>query len=141
MRRYVANRGDACFYCKTELYSTLQGIRSDMEAHARLLHMHHPPRDDGATDVCVSTGGGSSSSSRSLGGGLGGHGAYGTAAAAAAAAVTAPLAVILYNGTNKDDLGDSTRVGLVAAADFDVRSPLRDITKVEVRAAAKHLGK
>ncbi len=48
--------------------------------------------------------------------------------------------VVLYNGTNADDAEDPTRVGLVAARDFDVRSPLADITKDEVRQAARELG-
>ena len=48
--------------------------------------------------------------------------------------------VILYNGTNKDDTEDPTRLGLVAASNFSVRSPLTNITKDEVRIASKHLG-
>lgn len=46
----------------------------------------------------------------------------------------------LFNGTNKDDLKDETRVGLIAAEDFEVRSPLRIVTKDEIRVAARHLG-
>jgi len=46
----------------------------------------------------------------------------------------------LYNGTNADDTKDTTRVGLVAARDFGVRSPLNEITKLQVRQAAKHMG-
>ncbi|KAL7443972.1 hypothetical protein ACHAXH_009882, partial [Discostella pseudostelligera] len=48
--------------------------------------------------------------------------------------------VILYNGTNADDRTDPTRLGLIAASNFQVHSPLDQITKDEVRAAAKHLG-
>lgn len=48
--------------------------------------------------------------------------------------------VILYNGTNNDDTEDPTRLGLVAASNFSVRSPLINITKDEVRIASKHLG-
>ena len=48
--------------------------------------------------------------------------------------------VRLFNGTNKDDLSDPTRVGLVAASEWDVRSPLDDLTKAEVRSAASALG-
>lgn len=40
--------------------------------------------------------------------------------------------VVLFNGTNLDDRADSTRVGLVAAADFNVASPLDTLTKDEV---------
>lgn len=46
----------------------------------------------------------------------------------------------LYNGTNADDARDPTRLGLVAAAHFGVRSPLAATTKADVRVAAQHLG-
>jgi uncharacterized protein (TIGR00268 family) len=46
----------------------------------------------------------------------------------------------LYNGTNADDLQDATRVGLLAASNFDVKSPLQHISKLQVRRAAFHLG-
>lgn len=49
-------------------------------------------------------------------------------------------AVILYNGTNADDTQDPTRLGLVAASEFRVASPLLYTTKADVRRAAKHLG-
>jgi uncharacterized protein (TIGR00268 family) len=45
----------------------------------------------------------------------------------------------LYNGTNSDDLKDPTRLGLIAADQFKVRSPLRQTTKDHIRIAAKHL--
>lgn len=48
--------------------------------------------------------------------------------------------VTLYNGTNADDLHDPTRLGLVAASNFAVRSPLSHMAKLDVRRAAKHLG-
>lgn len=48
---------------------------------------------------------------------------------------------IVLNGTNVDDLGDH-RPGLVAAKNFDVRSPLCDagMTKTDIRLLADHLG-
>ena len=48
---------------------------------------------------------------------------------------------IVLNGTNVDDLGDH-RPGLVAAKNFDVRSPLCEagMTKSDIRALASHLG-
>lgn len=61
-----------------------------------------------------------------------------TSSSAAAAAVQYHLQ--LYNGTNADDLRDPTRLGLVAAAQFHVRSPLDRTTKEDVRRAARHLG-
>lgn len=48
--------------------------------------------------------------------------------------------VILFNGTNKDDTADPTRLGLIAASNFSVKSPLQHISKEQVRKAAKHLG-
>lgn len=48
--------------------------------------------------------------------------------------------VQLYNGTNADDLLDPTRVGLLAARQHNVRSPLQSYTKAQVRQAARHLG-
>ncbi|KAE8907095.1 hypothetical protein PF005_g7054 [Phytophthora fragariae] len=47
---------------------------------------------------------------------------------------------VLYNGTNADDQLDPTRVGLVAASEFEVVSPLSGLTKQEVRNVAKYLG-
>mmetsp|Transcript_5375 Transcript_5375/g.7752 ORF Transcript_5375/g.7752 Transcript_5375/m.7752 type:complete len:325 (-) Transcript_5375:691-1665(-) len=46
----------------------------------------------------------------------------------------------LYNGTNADDVKDPTRLGLIAASNFDVISPLQHTTKNDVRRAAKYLG-
>jgi pyridinium-3,5-biscarboxylic acid mononucleotide sulfurtransferase len=46
----------------------------------------------------------------------------------------------LYNGTNADDTQDPTRVGLIAAANFRVLSPLEHTPKSDVRRAAKFLG-
>lgn len=46
----------------------------------------------------------------------------------------------LFNGTNKDDLKDTTRVGLLAAQEFRVHSPLSSFTKDEVRGLARELG-
>ena len=48
--------------------------------------------------------------------------------------------VQLYNGTNADDRKDPTRLGLIAADNFDVLSPLASITKDQVRLAARHIG-
>jgi len=48
--------------------------------------------------------------------------------------------VILYNGTNADDLKDPTRLGLIAAEEFHVRSPLRYLSKDKVRLVGRHFG-
>ncbi|CAM9748115.1 unnamed protein product, partial [Discosporangium mesarthrocarpum] len=49
--------------------------------------------------------------------------------------------VVLFNGTNKDDKRDPTRsVGLKAAENFRVASPIDGLTKAEVREVAQALG-
>ncbi|GMH76937.1 hypothetical protein TL16_g07240 [Triparma laevis f. inornata] len=80
---YIENKGQACFHCKTALYTTLQSVID-----------YSSTFND----------------------------------------------VTLYNGTNKDDKSDPTRVGLLAAANFNVMSPLSSLAKSEVRELAKHLG-
>jgi len=47
--------------------------------------------------------------------------------------------LVLFNGTNADDRRDPTRLGLVAASNFSVASPLADLSKREVRAVARGL--
>jgi len=47
---------------------------------------------------------------------------------------------VLFNGTNKDDTKDPTRLGLIAAANFSVESPLMETIKHDVRRAARHFG-
>lgn len=47
--------------------------------------------------------------------------------------------VIIFNGTNKDDIQDPTRVGLIAAKEYSVCSPIDHLTKDEVRQVAKEL--
>ena len=46
----------------------------------------------------------------------------------------------LFNGTNADDKLDKTRVGLVAATNYQVQSPLEYLTKEEVRRASRAVG-
>jgi uncharacterized protein len=48
--------------------------------------------------------------------------------------------VLLYNGTNADDAADATRVGLLAAQEHRVCSPLAPFTKEEVRALSRYAG-
>lgn len=92
---YVANSGNACFYCKTELYETLQAVGNHAQHQSDI-------ENDMTTDNNKGT-------------------------------------VVLFNGTNGDDAQDPTRVGLVAASNFDVASPLFDMTKDQVREAARLL--
>lgn len=47
--------------------------------------------------------------------------------------------VVLFNGTNADDVQDPTRLGLLAAREHQVASPLIGLTKQEVRQRAAEL--
>ncbi|KAG5190121.1 hypothetical protein JKP88DRAFT_176058 [Tribonema minus] len=46
---------------------------------------------------------------------------------------------VLFNGTNQEDRSDTTRVGLKAAAEYSVSSPIDTLTKAQVRAVARAL--
>ncbi|KAK3235685.1 hypothetical protein CYMTET_54128 [Cymbomonas tetramitiformis] len=48
--------------------------------------------------------------------------------------------VVLFNGTNADDLRDPTRLGLLAAANMHIQSPLARVPKAGVRAVARAAG-
>lgn len=48
--------------------------------------------------------------------------------------------VVLFNGTNADDLTDPTRLGLQAAETYRVASPLKGLSKAEVRRLSAALG-
>ena len=48
--------------------------------------------------------------------------------------------ILLFNGTNADDVQDPTRLGLLSAKAFEVKSPLEFTNKQDVRLASKHLG-
>jgi PP-loop superfamily ATP-utilizing enzyme len=89
---YIENNGQACFVCKTHLYSTLETVSRT----AREISHQHDSKGQGRE-------------------------------------------VILYNGTNADDTKDPTRLGLIAARNFSVKSPLINFTKEQVRRASKHL--
>ena len=133
---YVKNTGDSCFYCKSELYSTLSGLANHFgfgEAHG---------------------GGGGRSNGGGIGSGGGGYDAAPTKtptpssfssstspSVSLSASAPRPLEeFVLFNGTNADDAVDPTRVGLKAAADFAVVSPLLDLDKATVRDVAREVG-
>jgi uncharacterized protein (TIGR00268 family) len=88
---YIQNSGQACYACKTHLYSSLQAIIHDYYATCCSNEQQQHQQQ-------------------------------------------------LYNGTNADDGLDVTRVGLLAASNFNVKSPLQHISKLQVRRAALHLG-
>ena len=124
---YVANKGRSCYYCKTTLYAKLEQVAAFVaeEAQRRAMGGSDKQWEESAKPV-------------------------------------------LYNGTNADDRLDPTRVGkcllvassrkdkqvahcccgvhwllvtgLVAASEFNVVSPLSELTKQEVRDVAKFLG-
>ncbi|EJK45252.1 hypothetical protein THAOC_36137, partial [Thalassiosira oceanica] len=91
--RYLLNDGQACYVCKTHLYSTLQLVA------------------ESALEIGV-----------------------------AGAEEDLQRKVVMFNGTNLEDTKDPTRLGLLAASEFEVHSPLDCVTKDQVRQAARHLG-
>lgn len=66
--------------------------------------------------------------------------AVGAAAVKHCQQVSAPAEIVLFNGTNADDLTDPTRLGLVAAVNHRVASPLAALPKSVVREIAKLAG-
>jgi pyridinium-3,5-biscarboxylic acid mononucleotide sulfurtransferase len=103
---YVANTGQACRACKTELYTKLIHctISNYQHHHQQQQHQHQQQHIESEKTDTPST-----------------------------------MHYKLYNGTNADDCLDPTRVGLIAASEYNVLSPLRNSTKEEVRIMARHL--
>lgn len=102
---YIANNGQACFACKSELYTKL--------IHHTIANYTTQPQMDAVSEPLLQ-----------------------------------PHSMLdnnnhryqkLYNGTNADDCLDPTRVGLIAASQYNVISPLSTITKEQVRLIAKQL--
>jgi len=124
---YKRNDGYACYVCKTHLYSTLEAVAMHVantkneEVKVRQNQLiSRRLYDDGYASSSLSADTMVDDDSE--------ESCYRNGD------------VILYNGTNADDLHDPTRLGLVAASNFAVRSPLSHMTKLDVRRAAKHLG-
>lgn len=95
---YIENSGNACFYCRTELYKTLKAV-GHLASTAAAINQDDDQNDNNNDDKVT----------------------------------------VLFNGTNGDDKQDPTRVGLIAADNFSVASPLFDLTKDEVRQVARLL--
>lgn len=110
--RYIANTGQACLACKTHLYSTLQAIVKHEEEREQHERTHQLAVTTAVSDDVHHHH----------------HHSHGN------------IRYQLYNGTNADDRTDPTRLGLLAAEQFQVLSPLDEITKSNVRLAARHLG-
>jgi uncharacterized protein len=117
--QYIQNEGMSCYSCKSHLYQALRDIQIEIVAENRRLSVGT------GTGMVTGTGTGT-------GPGTGLIGIGGTAGGL--------LTHTLYNGTNKDDKVDVTRVGLIAAEEFRVASPLDEYTKLEVRAMAREFG-
>ena len=109
---YIANNGQACFACKSELYTKL--IHHTIANYSATTVGH---RSEEVASMLLPPSQSSSSSST--------HGTH---------------LHKLYNGTNADDCSDPTRVGLIAASQKNVLSPLSTFSKEQVRQMAKRLG-
>ncbi|KAM3571402.1 hypothetical protein VYU27_006565 [Nannochloropsis oceanica] len=109
---YVANRGLSCFHCKTHLYTALQAVAAEAQNYREEVH-HAKTNISLATETGANAQGGGNKPS---------------------------FVVTLFNGTNADDRQDPTRVGLKAARNFRVRSPIDHLNKNEVRKLAQALG-
>lgn len=109
---YVANRGLSCFHCKTHLYTALQTVAAEAQNYRQKIN------DAWTTTTMTSA-----------------------APAVPIEHIAEPSVVVtLFNGTNAEDRQDPTRVGLKAARNFRVRSPIDHLSKNEVRALAQALG-
>jgi pyridinium-3,5-biscarboxylic acid mononucleotide sulfurtransferase len=113
---YIANVGRACLACKTHLYSTLQAIANHAVQQAQVTFTNSSSLSSTQT----------TSSDHLHKNTTTNH--------------PQKYHASLYNGTNADDLRDPTRLGLIAAGNFSVLSPIRHFTKSQVREAARHLG-
>lgn len=103
--RYRVNDGTACLYCKTELYRTLGAVVERGQSMIASTPNPAQPQQEREDEQGTSSADGPRSR------------------------------VIIYNGTNYDDLKDLTRLGLVAAREFQIQSPLQLCTKQTVRAS------
>jgi len=160
---YIANDGMACFHCKSELYGTLEAVASfasDSTApitegagagiggvggvggvgggngHQRWIGRELPLEVRRVLEACthsVDESGQQGDSMAGAGVGVGDDGGDGGPS-------TPATRVVLYNGTNAEDRMDVTRVGLKAAQNYSVASPISDLTKDQVRSVARHLG-
>lgn len=109
---YVANRGLSCFHCKTHLYTALQAVAAEAQNYRE--EVHHARK---TTSLRTDTGDKAREKN------------------------TDPSVVVtLFNGTNAEDRQDPTRVGLKAARNFRVQSPIDHLNKNEVRQLAQALG-
>ena len=112
---YIENEGQACYACKTSLYKGMS-----WEAVVDWTSRQHTKND---VNIMVDRDSDS-------------------APPAPPPSLFSPTRFKLYNGTNADDVTDTTRVGLRAAAEFQVCSPLLEcnLSKKQVRDVGQALG-
>ena len=138
--QYVLNQGDACLYCKRELYGTIQAVATKAKEE---LHRRQQGRKK-ITKRKEISGNGIMVFLRSM---LPKMGSFSKDARANQEDKQdqhdneiSLNDVVLFNGTNRDDLSDLSRLGLHAAAEFQVQSPLAAISKSSVRRLAAVAG-
>lgn len=116
---YIANNGQACFACKSELYTKL--IHHTISKYTTQNHMNFMKNINYNHRVDNNM----SELQKPL--------------QQQSALENSHVYQKVYNGTNADDCLDPTRVGLIAASQYNVLSPLNTMTKEQVRQVAKHL--
>jgi len=110
---YQANDGRACLACKTHLYNNVKGIAD----------YYDPYRSGGGAKD--NTNGNT-------------NGNVNINATTTTATSISTTDTWLYNGTNAEDGTDPTRLGLIAASEFGVRSPLEHLSKSTIRKVGRH---
>jgi len=129
--RYARNTGDACLYCKRALYGTIEAVAvRAKEELALAVERRKQMRENRFTSKFTRIFAGRGKN----GGGDGSNPPMSTVDAGDGDVVMTDLK--LFNGTNRDDLKDLTRLGIAAAAEFNVQSPLCNISKADVRRLA-----
>ena len=115
---YIANNGQACFACKSELYTKLihHTIANYTSQHQMNItrNINNNRSDDDMPGLQQPL-------------------------QQQSTLENSHVYQKVYNGTNADDCLDPTRVGLIAASQYNVISPLNTMTKEQVRQIAKHL--
>ena len=164
--RYVKNDGDACLFCKRELYGTMEAIASEAKDELErrrqgqakpilsrkrglasalrkvfdtFVGLQFTPYDDDDYEFHHHHYDENNDSERRYRSTISGADAT-TTTTPSNDEITTNDAIIIFNGTNRDDLSDLTRLGITAATEFRVRSPLCDISKNRVRQLALEAG-
>lgn len=130
--RYARNTGDACLYCKRALYGTIEAVAvRAKEELALAVERRKQMRENRFTSKFTRIFAG-----RGKNGGADGSNPPMSTVDAHGDGDVVMTDLKLFNGTNRDDLKDLTRLGIAAAAEFNVQSPLCNISKADVRRLA-----